>query len=185
MITVKELDLPGLRLLSPQLHHDNRGYLTETLNERDWKKHGLPGIFAQENQSMSLKKGTVRGLHAQKPPYAQGKLVSCVRGAIYDVAVDARPASPTFGRHVAVTMSEDDVYMFYIPPGFLHGFSTLVDNTIVTYKVTEFYAPGNEVGVLWNDPSLQIRWPVETASAILSDKDKVLPRFADMPLLDW
>ena len=185
MITVKDLDLPGVKLITSKLHHDNRGYLTETMNSREWKKYGLPTHFVQENQSMSLKKGTVRGLHAQKPPYAQGKLVSCVRGAIYDVAVDMRPSSPTFGRHAAVTMSENDVYQFYLPPGFLHGFSTLADNTIVTYKVTDFYAPGNEVGVIWNDPALQINWPVEAVNAILSDKDKALPRFAEISLLNW
>lgn len=185
MLTVKSCAIPDLKLLFPKQHFDNRGYLAETLNEREMQKHGLPASFPQENQSLSLKQGTVRGLHAQKPPYAQGKLVRVLRGSIYDVAVDVRPQSPTFGQHVGVTLSENELSLFYIPAGFLHGFATLTDNVVVMYKVTEFYAPNCEVGVIWNDPALNIDWPVMTDIAIVSDKDKLLPTLADMPRLDW
>jgi len=182
---VKELTLPAVKLLTPKQIEDERGFFAETLNEREMQRLGFPGIYAQENQSISFKKGTVRGLHAQKPPHAQGKLIRVLKGRIYDVAVDVRPLSPTFGKHVEAILSDGELTMFYIPSGFLHGFCTLTDDTVVLYKVTELYAPGSEVGVFWNDPALGIDWPVKTDAAILSAKDKALPLFKDFPHLEW
>src|SRR5579862_3438833 len=149
MVTVKELAIPDVKLLTPKLHQDDRGYVTEIVHEKQMQELGLPIEFMQENQSMSRHKNTVRGLHGQRPPYAQAKLVRVLRGKIFDVAVDVRPGSPTYGKHVSATLSEDEVVQMFIPPGFLHGFCTLAENTIVLYKTSSLYAPGNEVGVIW------------------------------------
>ena len=185
MLTIKELSLPEVKLLSPKQFHDDRGSVAETLHERRWADAGISVRFPQENQSISLKKNTVRGLHAQRPPHAQAKLVRVLRGKIMDVAVDARPHSPTYGQHTSAILSEDELVHMLIPAGFLHGFCTLEDHTVVLYKMSDFYAPGQEIGVLWNDPALKIQWPIDPAAAILSDKDKVLPLFYNFPKLEW
>jgi dTDP-4-dehydrorhamnose 3,5-epimerase len=185
MITVKNLSLPDVKLIMPKLHHDDRGYVTEIAHDKQLNEIGLPLRLVQENQSMSLRKNTVRGLHAQKPPYAQAKLVRVLRGKIFDVAVDVRPDSPTFGQYTSAELNADDVVQMFIPVGFLHGFCTLEDNTVVLYKMSDFYAPGNEVGALWNDPDLKINWPINEADAILSTKDKLLPCFKDIPHIRW
>jgi dTDP-4-dehydrorhamnose 3,5-epimerase len=185
MITVKELALPEVKLLMPKLHQDDRGYVSEIVHEKQMAELGMPVTFMQENQSMSRKKNTVRGLHSQRPPHTQAKLVRVLRGAIFDVAVDVRPNSKTYGQHVSATLSEDEVTQMFIPAGFLHGFCTLTDNTVVLYKMSSLYAPGSEIGVLWNDPDLKIEWPVDAANAIISGKDEKLLRFKDLPPIDW
>lgn len=184
MIAVKTLAIPDVKLLMPQLHEDNRGYVAEIVHEKQMQALGLHYKVMQENQSLSRHKNTVRGMHFQRPPYAQVKLVRVLRGAIYDVALDCRRTSPTYGKHVGVTLSEHEVAQLYIPIGFAHGFCTLEDNTVVLYKMSSPYAPGSEVGVMWNDPEINIQWPLSGAP-ILSGKDEKLPRFRDLPPLEW
>jgi dTDP-4-dehydrorhamnose 3,5-epimerase len=184
MIAVQELTLPEVKLLRPKVFRDERGTMTEIMQENRLQALGLPR-FVQENQSLSLRTGTVRGLHFQKPPDAQAKLLRVVRGKVFDVAVDVRPDSPTYGRHASAILSEDDIALMYIPTGFAHGFCTLADNTVVVYKMSAFYAPSSEGGILWNDPKLNIEWPIDAGKAVLSDKDGKLPLFADLPRLKW
>ena len=140
---------------------------------------GIDVEFCQDNESYSAITGTVRGLHLQADPHAQGKLVRVLRGAIFDVAVDIRPDSPTFRQHATVELRGGDNRAFWIPPGFAHGFCTLTDETVVSYKVTEFYAPDCERSIRFDDPDLGIDWPVDSADAVLSDKDAAAPSFAD------
>lgn len=130
---------------------------------------------------MSAKRGTLRGLHFQKPPFSQGKLVRVIRGSIFDVTVDIRKGSPTYRRHVAVKLATVEAAQLWVPPGFLHGFCTLEDETEVFYKVTAYYSPSHDAGVLWNDPDLSIKWLVETDMVVLSDKDQRQPRLCDLP----
>jgi dTDP-4-dehydrorhamnose 3,5-epimerase len=185
MINVKELGIPEVKLLMPVVHRDDRGYVTEIVHERQLEELGLAVKLVQENQSLSTRKNTVRGLHCQRPPYAQAKFVRVLRGRALDVAVDVRPNSPTFGKHIAVELSEDEVAQLFIPAGFAHGFCTLTDNTVILYKMSQFYAPGSEVGFLWNDPDIGIKWPVGPTEAILSGKDEKLPRLKDVPPIAW
>jgi len=185
MITVKTLAIPEVKILMPKLHQDDRGYVAEIAHEKQMEELGLPIKFMQENQSMSLYKNTVRGLHSQRPPHAQAKLVRVLRGKIFDVAVDVRPGSKTYGQHVSALLSEDEVAQMYIPTGFLHGFCTLTDNTVVLYKMSSLYAPGSEIGVIWNDPDLKINWPIEAGKAILSGKDEKLMLLKDFPRIEW
>src|ERR1700722_129658 len=185
MIAFKELAIPDVKLLMPKLHKDDRGYGTETVHEKQMEELGFPIRFTQENQSMSVHKNTVRGLHAQRPPHAQAKLVRVLRGKIFDVAVDVRPGSKTYGKHASAILSGDEVVQMIIPPGFLHGFCTHSDDTVVLYKMSNLYAPGSEIGVVWDDPDLGIDWPVDKAQAILSGKDDKLPRFKDFPRIEW
>jgi dTDP-4-dehydrorhamnose 3,5-epimerase len=185
MLAVKELAIPEVRLLMPHMHRDDRGYVAEITHEKEMLGLGLPR-FVQENQSLSLRKNTVRGLHSQRPPQAQAKLVRVLRGKIFDVAVDARPKSPTFGKHASAILSDEgDIAQLFLPPGFLHGFCALADDTVVLYKMSSFYAPGNEIGAIWNDPDLDIPWPVVPAEALLSDRDAKLPSFKDFPRIEW
>lgn len=185
MLTVKELQIPDVKLLMPKMHRDDRGYVAEITHEKELLDLGLPR-FAQENQSMSLQKNIVRGLHSQMPPHTQAKLVRVLRGTIFDVAVDVRPQSKTFGQHVSTILdSEGDITQMFVPAGFLHGFCTLVENTIVLYKMSNFYAPGSEIGVIWNDPELKINWPVKPEDAILSGKDLKLSSFKEFPRIEW
>ena len=185
MINVTSLAIADVKLIHPQLHRDDRGYVTEVVHEKQMAELGMPIKLVQENQSMSRQKNTVRGLHAQKPPNAQAKLVRVLRGKIFDVAVDARPGSPTFGQHVSAILSEEDVVQMFIPAGFLHGFCTLEHDTVVLYKMSSLYTPGSEIGALWNDPDLGIDWPVNEEQAILSGKDQKLSRFKDLPKIEW
>lgn len=185
MITVTPLAIPDVKLLTPKLHHDNRGYVTEIAHEKQLADIGISLKFVQENQSLSLYKNIVRGMHSQRPPYAQAKLVRVLRGRIWDVAVDVRPDSPTFGKHVAVTLSQDEVQQLFIPTGFLHGFCALEDNSVVLYKMSSLYQPGSEIGVKWDDPDLNIPWPVAAKDAILSEKDQKLGNLRDFPRLAW
>jgi len=169
------LAIPEILLLTPQKFNDSRGVFVETWNALRYAGLGIPGPFVQDNQSLSVKRGTVRGLHLQVAPNAQGKLVRCVRGAIWDVAVDVRPGSPTFGKHVAAELSAANWCQLWIPGGFLHGFCTLEPDTEVSYKVTAPYDRGAERGVVWDDPILALPWPVAAGEAVLSDKDLELP----------
>ena len=160
-------------------HGDYRGYFSETYNGRTLAAAGIGIDFVQDNHSLSAEKGTVRGLHFQTPPFAQDKLVRVVRGSVFDVAVDLRRDSPTYGQHVSVVLSDEAWNQLLIPIGFAHGFMTLEDDTEVIYKVSEYYAPEHDKGLRWNDPMLGIQWPISEDDAVLSDKDRGLPRFAE------
>lgn len=178
---VQETDIPEIRILKPRKFSDQRGFFSETYNQRTLADIGITVQFVQDNHSLSTETGTVRGLHFQTPPYAQDKLVSVPRGAILDIAVDIRHGSPTFGRHVAARISADEWNQIYVPAGFAHGFCTLEPDTEVLYKVTNYYSPAHDQGIFWNDPELGIDWPVETDAAILSDKDRNWPRLEALP----
>jgi dTDP-4-dehydrorhamnose 3,5-epimerase len=186
MINVRELAIPAVKLLMPKLHRDDRGYVAEVIHERQMQEMlGIDIEFMQENQSFSTRANTVRGLHFQKPPHAQAKLVRVLRGKVLDVAVDIRPGSPTYGKHVAQLLTGDELTQMFIPGGFAHGFCTLEDDTVMLYKMSSFYAPGSEGGVLWNDPALGIDWPVKPDDAILSGKDEKLPLLKDLAPIAW
>jgi dTDP-4-dehydrorhamnose 3,5-epimerase len=178
-MVVEETELPGVLILTPKRHGDARGFFVESYNKRTLAAAGLAADFVQDNHSCSVQPGTVRGLHFQIAPSAQGKLVRVLRGRILDVAVDLRRGSATYGRHVGVELSAENGRQLWVPAGLAHGFCTTEPNTEVFYKVTEHYAPETERGLLWNDPELAIAWPVAADAAILSDKDRVLPRLAD------
>lgn len=173
---IEDLAIDGVKILTPRLYSDDRGYFCETWSAAAFARAGLPENFVQDNHAASIKAGTVRGLHYQKAPHAQGKLVRAVRGSIIDVAVDLRRASPTYGQHVAVMLSADNKKQMWVPAGFAHGYATLEANTDVIYKVTHGYAPGTEGGILWNDPALGIDWQLAGLTPVLSDKDvRLLP----------
>jgi dTDP-4-dehydrorhamnose 3,5-epimerase len=172
-------EIPGVLLLKPRYFNDARGYFVETYNQRAAQAAGLAAAFVQDNQAFSLKRGTVRALHFQVPPHAQAKLVRVLRGAVYDVAVDLRAGSPTYGRWTAVTLTAEGGEQIFVPHGFAHGYCTLEADTEVAYKVDDYYAPDCEQGLIWDDPTLAIDWPVAAPDAVLSDKDRKLPRFAD------
>lgn len=172
-IKVTKLDIPGLCLIEPAVHGDSRGYFMETYNQRDMQEAGLDMVFVQDNQSMSVK-GVLRGLHYQKN-FPQGKLVRVVRGAVYDVAVDLRKNSPTYKQWYGVELSAENKKQFYIPEGFAHGFLVLSDEAEFCYKVTDFWHPNDEGGLLWNDPDIGVEWPLDQIDGepLLSDKDRV------------
>jgi dTDP-4-dehydrorhamnose 3,5-epimerase len=176
---VKSTDLPGLQALTPRYFHDPRGYFVETYNARTVERIGLTTCFVQDNQSFSIKTGTVRALHFQVPPMSQAKLVRVLRGSIYDAAVDLRVGSPTYGRWAAFTLTARGGEQLFVPHGFAHGFCTLEPETEVAYKVDEYYAPTYESGLAWDDPTLAIPWPIPRADAVISDKDRKLGYFAD------
>lgn len=175
-----DTELPDVRVLVPKRHADTRGFLSETWNQRTLDDAGIRLRFVQDNHSASAAAGTIRGLHFQLPPLAQHKLVRVVRGAILDVAVDLRRSSSTFGRHVAVELSADAWNQLLIPVGFAHGFCTLTPDTHVIYKVTSHYSPDRERGVLFSDPALGIKWPVPPDQALMSDRDRALPKLAEL-----
>jgi dTDP-4-dehydrorhamnose 3,5-epimerase len=170
-----DLPIPDVRLITPRRFGDSRGWFAET-----WSRRSLDVAFCQDNMSRSAEAGTVRGLHFQKPPHAQAKLVMVLKGRILDVAVDIRRASQTFGRHVAVELSAEEGNQLFIPRGFAHGFCTLEPGTEVMYKVDDFYAPETDAGIFWADPDLAINWPVRVDQAHLSPKDLGLPRLKDI-----
>jgi dTDP-4-dehydrorhamnose 3,5-epimerase len=180
-VRVIETAIPEVKIIEPVRHGDARGFFSETYNGRAFAEAGLRLDFVQDNHSLSAARGTVRGLHFQVPPYAQAKLVRVVRGAIFDVAVDIRRGSPSFGRHVSATISAEAWNQILVPVGFAHGFCTLEPNTEVVYKVTSYYSREHDKGLLWNDPALAIPWPVEAGEAALSAKDAALPRFDELP----
>lgn len=172
---ITETPLKGLLIIQPTLFRDERGYFFESFQAEKYKTIGLPG-FVQDNTSCS-KLHVLRGLHYQLP-HAQGKLVWVTSGAVWDVVVDIRRESPTFGKWFNITLSADSHTQFYIPPGFAHGFCTLEDNTIFHYKCTDYYSPATERGIAWNDKSLGINWPI--ANPILSPKDQHYPSLTDV-----
>jgi dTDP-4-dehydrorhamnose 3,5-epimerase len=176
---IEPLDLPGVMLITPPRFADSRGWFSETWNQAKLAALGFTETFVQDNHSSSTRPGTIRGLHCQLAPFAQGKLVRCIRGAIWDVAVDIRHGSPSFGRHAAAELSAANGRQLWIPPGFLHGFCTTEPDTEVVYKVTAPYDKASERGVIWNDPDLALPWPVPAGTALLSDKDNLLPRLAE------
>lgn len=177
---VTELDLPGVLVLHPPRFGDARGWFSETYNAPKWRAAGVGVDFVQDNQSFSAARGTLRGLHFQAPPHAQAKLVRCVRGRIWDVAVDFRQGSETFGRWAGAELTAEGGEQIFVPAGFLHGFVTLTEDCEVAYKVSDVYAPACDGGVIWNDPDIGIDWPVSEAEVVLSAKDVKLPRLADM-----
>ncbi|MCB1479966.1 MAG: dTDP-4-dehydrorhamnose 3,5-epimerase [Rhodobiaceae bacterium] len=178
---VSSLEIPEIKLVEPRKHGDERGFFSEVFNARLFAGHGIDATFVQDNHSLSRDAGVIRGLHFQAPPHTQGKLVRVVRGAVWDVAVDIRHGSPTFGKHVAAELSNENWRQLWIPAGFAHGFCTLQPNTEVVYKVTDYYAPEADFGVAWDDPALKIDWPVAADEAVLSDRDRKHPRLEDLP----
>ena len=164
-----------VKLIRPKRFGDERGWFSETYHRDRYAEAGITATFVQDNHSMSRDVGTLRGLHWQAPPFAQAKLVRCVRGAIWDVAVDARAGSPTFGRWVAAELSAANGHQLFVPAGFAHGFVTIQPDTEVEYKVSGQYAREAEGGVMWNDPALGLPWPLDGRAPILSAKDQVLP----------
>nr|WP_216855283.1 dTDP-4-dehydrorhamnose 3,5-epimerase [Paenibacillus alba] len=173
MINIITTKLDGLYIVEPDVHGDNRGFFMESYNSAKFKELGIDFLFVQDNHSLSVETGVLRGLHYQLNPKAQTKLVRVVAGAIYDVAVDIRKDSSTFGQWVGVILSEANKRQLLVPQGFAHGFCTVVPNTQVLYKVDEYYSPDHDRGILWSDPSLGIDWP--TSMPILSEKDKNHP----------
>lgn len=181
---VIETTIPAVRRVVPTRFGDARGWFSETYRADILAASGIDDVFIQDNQSFSAPQGTVRGLHFQRPPMAQAKLIRVLAGAILDVAVDLRCASPTYGRHVAVRLDAEGGEQLYIPVGFGHGFCTLEPDTMVAYKVAGgVYSPEHDGALLWNDPALGIDWPVTDADAQLSAKDRIAPRLADLPPL--
>jgi dTDP-4-dehydrorhamnose 3,5-epimerase len=176
-MNVTRFDIEGLLLIEPRVFGDARGFFLESWNERRYREAGIAGSFVQDNLSFS-KRGALRGLHFQNPS-AQAKLVSVLQGAVFDVAVDVRRSSPTFGRWHGVNLSAENRRQFFIPPGFAHGFAVLSDAALFFYKCTEFYAPQNETTIAWNDPEIGIQWPV--ADPVLSEKDQRGLRLKDVP----
>lgn len=173
--------IDGVFILEPRLFEDARGYFFESFNQREFEEKVAPVVFVQDNESKSSY-GVVRGLHYQKPPYTQSKLVRVVKGAVLDVAVDVRKGSPTFGQHVAVELTGENHRQFFIPRGFLHGFSVLSEEVVFQYKCDNFYAPASEGAVVWDDPDLGIDWRIPAEQVILSEKDRHHPRLKDV---DW
>jgi len=174
-----ETAIPAVKRLTPRRFGDARGHFVETWNARTMASLGIDVAFVQDNQSFSAEAGTVRGLHYQAPPDAQGKLVRVLRGRILDVAVDARVGSPTYGRWVAEELSAENGAMLWVPRGFLHGFATLEPATEVSYKVDGFYAKASDGAVRFDDPDLAIDWGIDPARAVLSDKDAAAPSWRD------
>ncbi|MFN7232330.1 MAG: dTDP-4-dehydrorhamnose 3,5-epimerase [Brevundimonas sp.] len=166
-------------LLAPRRFGDDRGWFSEVYVEGRWRAAGVADRFVQDNQSFSAQAGTLRGIHFQRGPHAQAKLVRCVRGAILDVAVDLRAGSPTYGRHVAAELSAANGWQLYVPVGFGHAFVTLTPDTEVAYKVSDVYAPDCDGGVAWDDPAIGVDWPLPPGGPVLSAKDAALPRLAD------
>lgn len=182
--SITSLSIPDVKVIVPDRFGDDRGFFSETYSRRSMADAGIEDEFVQDNHSLSALVGTVRGLHYQLPPFGQAKLVRVVRGAVVDVAVDIRRGSPTFGQHVAVTLSAAAWNQIYVPVGFAHGFCTLEPDTEVVYKVTAYYSRAHDRGISWNDPELGIAWPVESTTAQLSDKDRNQPRLADVAVDD-
>lgn len=181
MLTITPTAIEAVKLITPQSFDDARGAFCETYNRKRFFDHGVTLEFVQDNQSLSVESGTVRGLHFQSHPFAQDKLVRVLRGRIVDVAVDLRRSSPTYGRWVAEELSADNGRQLLVPIGFAHGFCTLEPETQVFYKVTAHYSPANDHGVAWDDPDLAITWPVDAGKAVLSKKDATMPRFNSLP----
>jgi dTDP-4-dehydrorhamnose 3,5-epimerase len=176
---ILKTDLAGILMIEPDRFGDHRGFFAETYSQRVYAGLGVVENFVQDNHSLSAEIGTVRGLHFQAPPHAQAKLVRCGRGAIFDVAVDIRKGSATYGKWVGYELSAENGAQLFIPAGFAHGFTTLQPDSEIIYKCSDYYAPGTEGALRWDDPAIGIDWPLQGA-AILSDKDAVAPMLADL-----
>jgi dTDP-4-dehydrorhamnose 3,5-epimerase len=174
------LPIPDLILITPRRIGDSRGYFSEFFKESWFRAEVADVGFVQDNQSLSAAAGTLRGLHFQLPPFAQGKLVSCLAGAIFDVGVDIRQGSPSFGQWAGAELSAENGRQLWIPPGFAHGFVTLTPDTLVHYKVTSPYSAAHDRGILFDDPDIAVDWPLSGLSPVLSDKDRRLPRLRDI-----
>ena len=175
----EKLELEGLVLVKPTIFKDGRGFFIEAYKRGDFEKAGIKEEFVQDNHSRSLK-GVLRGLHFQRDPHAQGKLVRCIRGRIFDAAVDIRKGSATFGRWAGFELNEDNSWMLYIPPGFAHGFLVLSDDAEIIYKCTSEYSPADDGGIRWNDPQIAVAWGIN--NPVVSEKDKNLPLLKDAEL---
>ena len=175
---IESLEIKDVLLITPPRFGDSRGWFSESWNKTKLASAGFAQDFVQDNHSYSASRGTIRGLHCQIAPFVQGKLVRCVRGAIWDVAIDIRRGSPSYGQHVAAELSAANGRQLWIPGGFLHGFCTLEPDSEVIYKVTGGYDKNSERGVIWNDPDLALPWPIAPDEVVLSKKDAVLPRLA-------
>ncbi|CAF3366467.1 unnamed protein product [Rotaria socialis] len=178
-----KLEIPDIVLIEPRRLEDARGCFIEVFHEKLFREYVADVHFVQDNEAMSTATGTVRGLHFQKPPAAHGKLVRVLSGAVYDVAVDIRHGSPYFGKHVGLVLDALSGKMLWIPPGFAHGYCTLKTDSTIAYKLTDFYSAEYDAGTAWNDLTLGINWPVDPSNAIISDKDRSLPAFGNLPPL--
>lgn len=174
-------EIPDVKEIRPVRHHDSRGFFSEIFRESVLRENGIDTIFVQENHSLSLDRGVIRGLHFQTPPASQAKLVRVAVGSIFDVAVDIRAGSPTYGRHVAVILNAAQGNQLFVPEGFAHGFCTLEPDTEIVYKVNRYYSRAHDFGIAWDDRELAIAWPVPRDQALLSDKDRRQPGFGDLP----
>ena len=182
---VIKTDIDGVVIIEPKVFGDHRGYFFESFSQRDFDEQVREVKFVQDNESKSCY-GVLRGLHFQKPPHAQSKLVRVVKGAVLDVAVDIRKGSPTFGKHVAVELTEDNHRQLFIPRGFAHGFAVLSEEAVFQYKCDNYYAPQSEGSVLWNDPEIGIEWGIPEGDVILSDKDTRSPLLKDLgDFFEW
>ena len=181
-LTVETCAIEGLKVVTPEVRGDARGYFMETYQYNDFKEAGIDVVFVQDNQSKSSY-GVLRGLLFQKPPYCQSKLVRCIKGAVLDVAVDIRKGSPTFGKYVAVELTEDNHRQFFVPRGFAHGFAVLSKEAVFQYKCDNFYCKESEGAIAWNDPELAIDWRIPTEKVILSAKDSCNKGISDAPFL--
>ena len=170
-----ETKLKGAYVIEIEKLKDNRGFFARAWCQNEFKAHGLTSRVVQVNVSSNKKKGTLRGMHYQLSPYEETKLIRCTRGAIYDVIIDLRPSSPTYAQWIGVELTEENYKMLYVPENFAHGFQTLEDDTEVTYQVSQFYMPGSESGIRWNDPAFSIDWPIQVQ--VISDKDKSWPDY--------
>lgn len=177
--SVTPLSVTGVLLVQVQKFSDARGYFMETYSRRDYTALGIDCEFIQDNQSLSAQRGTVRGLHFQMPPDPQAKLVRVLRGSIFDVAIDIRRGSPSYGRWCAATLTAEGAEQLFVPRGFAHAFCTLEPNTEVVYKVDGYYSAASDAGIIWNDPDIGIEWPIAPSDAVLSAKDAKLPRLAE------
>jgi dTDP-4-dehydrorhamnose 3,5-epimerase len=178
-LLVRSLTIVDILLARTPKVGDLRGYFIETFSRKDFAEIGISADFVQDNQSLSVRRGTIRGLHFQTPPHSQAKLVRVLRGAIFDVAVDLRRGSPTYAKWCAATLGADGGEQLFIPSGFGHGFCTLEPDTEVAYKVDDYYAPECDAGILWNDPDIAIDWPIAWGDAVLSEKDSRHPRLSE------
>jgi dTDP-4-dehydrorhamnose 3,5-epimerase len=172
---VAETEIPEVKLIKPVRHIDSRGFFSEVFREDALQEYGIRVHFVQDNHSLSATKSVIRGLHFQTPPFAQAKLLRVTSGSIFDVAVDIRWGSPTFGRHIAAVLSASEWNQIFVPEGFAHGYCTLEPDTEVLYKVSAYYSPEHDRGLLWCDPALGIDWPVSADQALISDKDRKHP----------
>jgi dTDP-4-dehydrorhamnose 3,5-epimerase len=180
VLQITPLSITDVKLVVPQIHRDARGFFSETYSRRGLEAAGIAGDFVQDNHSLSAAPGTLRGLHFQVPPHAQGKLLRVARGSIFDVAVDIRLGSPTYGQHVGAVLSADNWTQIWIPAGFAHGYCTLERDTEVIYKVTDYYAPECDRGLRWDDADLGIEWPLDRDRITLSERDRRHPTLKEM-----